>query len=682
MRFKKTKKKLTNTILKVIIILVAITIAGVGIYYFLTAEDEDNGLTLLEKQWIESNKSTLVDINVPNNINIYANSGHGVLFDFLSYVTDETSLAFNKIPYVYPSKTVDGLSIAILKNNDTIRDTDLLIFEDNYVVSSLSNDYIETLSDMNNSSIGILEEDSSIIPSNFSNSNINFKKYSDIDNLIKALNDKQVSYIILPRYVYLSDILKSNIYINYTIENLSNKFVLRLGSSEKINVILTKLLNNWLKNSYRDSFEKYLVDFYIEKTSLTDLEKSTLSNRVYKYGYVTDSAYSFSQNNHLYGIAGEYINTLSTMAGMEFEYISYSSVSGLKKDLNDNKLDIAYIDFSYDNEAYLKTNSVFVEKFSVLGKNYKSISNKNGLNNTKMFVKSNNYLKDYLTNNINGNINTIKNYTANISDDGLLVIDENEYYALKNTSLLDYKYLFSDTFEGNYTFLVKSNNEVLYNLTNFTLNNSNYNAYKTMAINNLLSISTNENNFKGIYMIIVAIILLPIFVVLLSIIIIKNTKKLKISKKENMLKYNDILTNLKNRNYLNDNIEKWDNTKIFPRTIVIIDLNNLKYVNDNYGHEEGNELIKKAAAVLINTQLEKSDIIRTDGNEYLIYLIGYSKTQINTYLSKLAKEFERLPYGFGAAMGYSVIDDEIKTIDDAINEATIEMRIDKEKNYR
>jgi hypothetical protein len=29
-----------------------------------------------------------------------------------------------------------------------------------------------------------------------------------------------------------------------------------------------------------------------------------------------------------------------------------------------------------------------------------------------------------------------------------------------------------------------------------------------------------------------------------------------------------------------------------------------------------------------------------------------------------------------------VIEDEIKTIDDAINEATIEMRMDKEQNYR
>ena len=84
----------------------------------------------------------------------------------------------------------------------------------------------------------------------------------------------------------------------------------------------------------------------------------------------------------------------------------------------------------------------------------------------------------------------------------------------------------------------------------------------------------------------------------------------------------------------------------------------------------------------INTQLEKSEIIRTAGNEFLIYLIGYNKNQINTYISKLSKEFEKLPYGFGAAIGYSMIEDEIKTVEDAINEASISMRNDKEQNYK
>ena len=138
-----------------------------------------------------------------------------------------------------------------------------------------------------------------------------------------------------------------------------------------------------------------------------------------------------------------------------------------------------------------------------------------------------------------------------------------------------------------------------------------------------------------------------------------------------------MLTSLKNRNYLNHQIKVWNDSHKYPQSIILIDLNNVKYVNDNYGHEQGDNLIVGAARILINTQLENSEIIRSDGNEFLIYLVGYSEQQISTYCKKLTKEFKSLQYGFGAAVGYSMILDEIKTIDDAINEATIEMRKDK-----
>jgi len=108
-------------------------------------------------------------------------------------------------------------------------------------------------------------------------------------------------------------------------------------------------------------------------------------------------------------------------------------------------------------------------------------------------------------------------------------------------------------------------------------------------------------------------------------------------------------------------------------------LNSVKYVNDNYGHEEGDQLIIKASGILVNTQLENSEIIRTDGNEFLIYLVGYSERQISTYAKKLAKEMKGLPHEFGAAVGFSIINDEIKTLDDAINEATLEMITNKEE---
>ena len=125
-------------------------------------------------------------------------------------------------------------------------------------------------------------------------------------------------------------------------------------------------------------------------------------------------------------------------------------------------------------------------------------------------------------------------------------------------------------------------------------------------------------------------------------------------------------------------MNEWEECSVYPQSIVMVDLNNVKYVNDNFGHEEGDQLIVKAAGILVNTQLENSEIIRTDGNEFLIYLVGYSERQVETYTKKIAKEMKNLPHEFGAAVGYSMIKDKIKTLDDAINEATLQMIANKE----
>jgi len=445
---------------------------------------------------------------------------------------------------------------------------------------------------------------------------------------------------------------------------------------------MVKLLDTYKVDNLRLSYEENLLNFYSEKYGLSEIEKTTLVSRVYKYGYVKGSSYNVLNNNEIYGVAGTHINTLVNMFDMEFSYEEYDNIDSLKRALDNGKVDIAFIDNLYENPNYLNTVSSFNEEFVAVSKTYLDIDNKYGLVNNKLYMLKDSSLYNYISTNINSNINTITSYKKEISADGILLLDKADYLYLKDTTLKEYKYLFSDNYVGDKKFVIKQNSDVLYKVLNYILNNTNNLEYENNSINELLENQKNTGNFKGIYMIIVAIILCPVIIVFLGLIIVKNSNNLKITKKQNVLKYNDMLTNLKNRNYLNDNIEKWDNTRIYPRTIAVIDLNNLKYVNDNYGHEEGNELIKKAAAILINTQPEKSEIVRTDGNEFLIYLLGYSKTQVNSYLSKLSKEFDKLPYGFGAAIGYSIIDDEIKTIDDAINEATIEMRMDKEKNYR
>ena len=139
------------------------------------------------------------------------------------------------------------------------------------------------------------------------------------------------------------------------------------------------------------------------------------------------------------------------------------------------------------------------------------------------------------------------------------------------------------------------------------------------------------------------------------------------------------MTSLKNRTYLNLKMKEWDDNVIYPQAFVVIDLNNIKDINDSHGHEEGDNVIKKAASILIINQLENTDIMRTDGNEFLVYMVGYSEKDVVSYTRKIYKELKELPYGYGASIGYSMILDDIKTVDDAINEATLEMRKNKEK---
>ena len=162
---------------------------------------------------------------------------------------------------------------------------------------------------------------------------------------------------------------------------------------------------------------------------------------------------------------------------------------------------------------------------------------------------------------------------------------------------------------------------------------------------------------------------------------IKNKKKVVLNtkvKNNEKIRYVDMLTSLKNRNYLNDRIEIWNQNTVYPQCVIVLDLNNVKYLNDTFGHEEGDKQIKAAANILFKTQLENSELLRTDGNEFMIYLVGYTEKRVVSYIKKLLKEFKKLPYEYGVAIGFSMIKDDLKLVEDAFNEATILMRKNKE----
>ena len=97
-------------------------------------------------------------------------------------------------------------------------------------------------------------------------------------------------------------------------------------------------------------------------------------------------------------------------------------------------------------------------------------------------------------------------------------------------------------------------------------------------------------------------------------------KRIDYEKRITYLGFHDSLTGLYNRNYLHEEIKRLDTKRQQPISVIVCDLNGLKLINDVFGHDEGDEFIKKTAK-LLKECVRKEDILgRWGGDEFLILL--------------------------------------------------------------
>ena len=515
--------------------------------------------------------------------------------------------------------------------------------------------------------------------------NITYKTFDDVDKMFDALDKKQVHMVLIPNIMYLDKtITKDKYYINYVMTEMKNTIVLTLSNdNEKLNEIIKKYYNNWKKKKYVKEYNSKYLNYYISANNINDKVKSDLLSKTYVYGYVDNYPYEAILDKKLVGISGEYISRMQRLTGIDITFKKYKNLKELKKAIDEEEIDMYFGYFDYENKDYVATMSPFIEEYVVLGKvkDNHIVNSFEALKNEQIAMIEDTTLHSYFKDNSKAIIKEYKNVDELIkkAKQDIIVIDKEVYNIYKSNKFKDYEVLYQDFMTNEYTFMIKKDNDNFYDLFNYVINSNSYYKYRNNGINSMNVSILDRTTFGQLYIIVLIIIFVPIIIIVALYFILKNKKKVKIIKKEERRKYTDMLTSLKNRNYLNLNIQTWNEAKTYPQSVVVIDLNNVNYVNDNYGHEAGDSLIVKAASTLVNTQLENSEIIRTDGNEFLIYLVGYSEQQIATYTKKLKKELKKLPYGFGAALGFSMITDDIKTIDDAINEATLEMRTDKEE---
>lgn len=672
----KIKKKLIVAIIGIAIFLF------IGLYFIINYR-EPNILNSKNKKWIQENSGKLIDVSVVNDIPLYSNDGKGIIFDYFDYITEQSTLEFNKIPYLKDSTPTNAeYKVEIIDGTVKLTNKQLLIYNDSYIALGKKEQKINTIYDLEGMTLGISNSDSSNVSYYLKSvKDIKYKNYETTEDLFKALENNEVNMLVIPNIMYLDNTINSGYYINYFFTEITKNIVLTLSeTNDELNDIFIKSYNKWFDEEYVSDYNQLFLDYYLQKNNINDKTKADLLSKTYVYGYVENAPYEFKIANKLEGIAIEYLNRVVRLTNIDLTYKKYNSLDELNKSISNGEIDIYFDYINNQDSKYLKTKSVFIENYVVLGKeNHGDVINTlESLKGKSVNMMEGNYLYEYIKSNTMANITKCSDIKCLTKNDNLVIVDKEVYTYYKNNKFKKYEVLNSDIMTSDYSFMVKSTNESFFKLFDYIINTNSYYNYRNSAYESFNSSIFEKISFEELYLLILGIILVPIIIVIMVLLFIKNKRKIKILRKEDRKKYTDMLTSLKNRNYLNLNIEKWNNNKVYPQTIIIIDINNMKYINDNYGREKGDMVIVRAASMLVNSQLENSEIIRSDGNEFLIYMVGYNENQVDIYVQKLSKALKELPYGYGAAIGYSMILDNIKTIDDAINEATIEMQSDKE----
>lgn len=662
-------KKAKKYIIAIISILLVV---GLSIFVYFSFIYDKNKLSIREKEWISNNSKNVISFGVAPGINIFSKDGAGVFYDFIDDFAKEYELNIDK--------TVSNSSSSLgFVFSDKQLNEDLLFFKDYYVVVSKDYKVVNNLNDLKDGVLSGLSDSVSKLTSYTSyTGNVNI--VDTRENLLNNLENDSSKYIFVPLNEYLDVIIENNYHIVYQFENIPIYYYLKLSQDSTLNNILVKFYNNWKINKLDDNYYKYLFNLYVEELELTDLNIQSFTSKNYTFGFVNKAPLQIINGSKFGGITKVYLDRFSKLTNTEFDFISYKNSDDMLKAFNNNKLDLIFNDSSAQSNILTNMKEEFYIISPIKDSNH-FYADINQIGGNEICAINGTNLSDYLTSFGNIKLKLVKNEKKLINCSrrkSLIAIDKVSYDYYKNDEIKDYYIAYSGYNRNNYNFKYVNSDDSFYKVFSSFINILGYNDMMVAGTNDYEKVIGNGAIFATIakYVLIIAGAS-----VLVIGIIISSKKRVKLStkiKKDEKLKFVDMMTSLKNRNYLNEKMEVWNQNTIYPQAIIVIDLNNVKYLNDTFGHEEGDKQIMAAANVLHQNQVDNSEIMRTDGNEFMIYMVGYSEKQVVNYIKKLLKEFNSLPYDYGAAIGFSMIVDDLKLIDDAINEASILMRENKE----
>ncbi len=141
----------------------------------------------------------------------------------------------------------------------------------------------------------------------------------------------------------------------------------------------------------------------------------------------------------------------------------------------------------------------------------------------------------------------------------------------------------------------------------------------------------------------------------------------------------DGLTQLLNRNAMNDRVDKLIYDKPDRMGVVLADLNGLKTINDDEGHDAGDKLLIRAAT-LLKLAFGEYEIYRAGGDEFYVLCPGITEEELKQRVGELLSLANSTP-DVSFAVG-SVYTDGDYDIRDAMKTADEKMYKNKQEYYQ
>ena len=107
------------------------------------------------------------------------------------------------------------------------------------------------------------------------------------------------------------------------------------------------------------------------------------------------------------------------------------------------------------------------------------------------------------------------------------------------------------------------------------------------------------------------------------------------------ISFHDSLTGLYNRAYFEEELKRMNNTRYYPLSVIMIDVNGLKVVNDTFGHQQGDQLLKNLAYLMKDSSRQGDILSRLGGDEFAVILPNTTTSDTELFCKRLVNNCKK-----------------------------------------